>query len=390
MKILIIHPKLTIGGAEKVILLLAENLRKLGIKVCLFFSEADAKALDILRIKTKDNLIIQSIDKSQSITNENVFFKSIEYLKDASKLYLFVKKAYDAYDIINPHNFPAYWSIIAANNMIPIIWTCHDVLEPYGVFRDYYDRSLLMKLITKLSFKLDFQIVRKHITKIVTNSKKNAKLIAKRYGKQSEVIYPPINFEIYNRRRINDKLVTGDFVMLQVGSLVKLKNQAISILALKIIKKYIPKSKLIILGNGPWKNWLTYLINDLKLNKDVVFMDYVDEENLAKIYSSCDLYLNPVLEQSFGLTPFEALASETPVIISKKCGAAEIINRYAPEMVIEPKTKTLAEKILEIHKNYDNFLDKTKTLKLIIIEELSPIKYTEKMLKVIKKVLEKS
>ena len=388
MKILIIHPRLVVGGAEKVILLLANSLRRIGVKVNLLFSEIDMKALQLLGIETKDDSFIQNINQSKTRTNMGPFFKSIEYFEDLSKLYLFIKKIHDTYDVINPHNFPAYWSTTAIKNNIPVIWTCHEVLGPYGVFRDYYDESFLMKPLMKLSCQIDYQIVRKYVTKIITNSKRNAKLIAERYNRRSEVIYPPINLEVYKRRKVSDKPVDGDFVILQVGSLVKLKNQASSIIALKIVKKTIPKSKLIILGSGPWKNRLTYLTKELKLAKDVIFMNYADEATLAKIYSSSDLYLNPVLEQSFGLTPFEALASGTPTIVSRRCGAAEIIQRYAPEMIIEPTPRDIAHKILEVYKNYDEFVDKTRNLERIIKIELSPMKYAEKTLKLIKSALE--
>jgi len=384
---LIIHPRLVIGGAEKVIFLLADNLRRLGVKVNIFFSEADQKALNLLGIKTNGSLLVRDINQSEPGVSKKAFFKSIEYFKDLGELYLFVKKAHNAYDVMNPHNFPAYWSMTAIRNHIPIIWTCHEVLGPYGVFRDYY-RNFLMKPVMKLLRQIDSQIVRKYVTEIITNSKRNAKLIAKRYNRRSKVIYPPINLKIYVGKRTSNKPIEGEFVMLQVGSLVKLKNQVSSIIALKIIKKDIPKSKLIILGNGPWKKRLICLSKELKLTKDIMFMDYIEEEALAKIYRSCDLYLSPVLEQSFGLTPFEAIASGTPAIVSRRCGAAEIIQRYAPEMLIEPKPRDLANKILEVYEKYDKFLDRTKHLRRMIARELSPINYAEKTLKIMKRILE--
>lgn len=51
-----------------------------------------------------------------------------------------------------------------------------------------------------------------------------------------------------------------------------------------------------------------------------------DMTELAKIYSSADLFLNPSEEESFGMTTIEAMACGTPVIVNNKTAIPEVVS----------------------------------------------------------------
>jgi glycosyltransferase involved in cell wall biosynthesis len=121
------------------------------------------------------------------------------------------------------------------------------------------------------------------------------------------------------------------------------------------------------------------------LEKDVIFMSHLNDRELARMYHSSDICLHPVLEQSFGLTPFEAIVSGIPVVLSDRCGAVEIFQNYVPNMVVDSAPNILARKIIEIYRNYDEFMNYVKEFRKIIISKLSPRKYSERILKIIKK-----
>ena len=389
MRLLIIHPKLTIGGAEKVILLMANSLKELGIDVCLAFSQVNNLALSSIRKELFSNVKILEVGEHESLNTGSAISKALSYIEDFRKLSVFISNNLDDYDVINPHNFPSYFSAVFIDRSTPVIWTCHEVLDPYGELRDYYEHSRSFKYFIKLLHRIDTYIVRRRLSAIITNSKKNIRLIAERYGRRSYLAYPPIDIDLFTSGTLRSKLLECDLSLLQVGSLVKLKNQLGSLIALKIVKREVPNSKLIIVGSGSWSRRLAYITTALGLEKDVIFISHLNDYELARTYRSSDICIHPVLEQSFGLTPFEAIASGIPVVLSDRCGAAEIFQKHAPSMLVDPAPNILARKIIEIYRNYDEFMDRVKEFRKFIISDLSPKKYSERILKIIKKYSEK-
>ena len=385
MRLLIIHPRLMIGGAEKVILLVANGLKELGVDVSLAFSQINNLALSSIRKELFSNLKILRVGECKSLSGRLAISKSLGYVEDFRKLSAFVRRNLNDYDVINPHNFPSYFSAVFVNKSVPVIWTCHEVLNPYGDLRDYYEYSRGFRFLVRLLQRVDAYIVRNKLSAIVTNSKKNVRSIAERYGRVSYLAYPPIDIDLFTSATSRSRFLECDLSLVQVGSLVRLKNQVGSLIAFKIVKREIPNSKLIIVGNGPWGERLAHITTFLGLEKDVIFINHLNDRELARIYCSSDICLHPVLEQSFGLTPFEAVLSGIPVVLSNKCGAAEIFQSHAPNMVVDPTPAILARKVVEIYRKYDEFMGYVKEFRRLIIQKLSPRKYSERILKIIKK-----
>jgi N-acetyl-alpha-D-glucosaminyl L-malate synthase BshA len=87
------------------------------------------------------------------------------------------------------------------------------------------------------------------------------------------------------------------------------------------VQKQIP-SKLLLVGDGPKKEKMEHLCNDLKIDKKVVFFGNSNEVNKILCYS--DLFLLPSQTESFGLAALEAMAARTPVISTNAGGLPEV------------------------------------------------------------------
>ena len=57
----------------------------------------------------------------------------------------------------------------------------------------------------------------------------------------------------------------------------------------------------------------------------VLFTGFLRGEELSRMYQAADIFVLPSVSEPFGLTPLEALANGTPVLISKQSGVAEVI-----------------------------------------------------------------
>ena len=56
-----------------------------------------------------------------------------------------------------------------------------------------------------------------------------------------------------------------------------------------------------------------------------VFTGKLVEEDLARVYASCDIFLFPSITETFGNVVLEAMASGTPVVVAAKGGPKGIV-----------------------------------------------------------------
>ncbi len=133
--------------------------------------------------------------------------------------------------------------------------------------------------------------------KIIANSNFVKRRIKKYYRRNSEVIYPPVNFRNFGISRGQ-----GDY-FLMVGRLIAYKKFDIAIEAFN-------KSglKLKIIGRGPEMKRLKKMAKE-----NIEFLGRVADEELGKYYSQCRAFIFPQ-EEDFGIVAIEALASGRPVI----------------------------------------------------------------------------
>ena len=94
-------------------------------------------------------------------------------------------------------------------------------------------------------------------------------------------------------------------------------------------KKVLEKNKdviFILSGSGDMDQQIIEQAADLGIADKVLFTGFLRGEELKRIYKMANLYVMPSVAEPFGITPLEALASETPVLISKQSGVSEILN----------------------------------------------------------------
>lgn len=82
--------------------------------------------------------------------------------------------------------------------------------------------------------------------------------------------------------------------------------------------KNLTNYKLIIAGEGSQRKLLQNIINENKLNVDLVGQKNIDE--IVSIYAASDLFVLPSVRDSSPLSAVEAIAAKLPVIISTNVG----------------------------------------------------------------------
>ncbi|MBA7667497.1 D-inositol 3-phosphate glycosyltransferase [subsurface metagenome] len=71
------------------------------------------------------------------------------------------------------------------------------------------------------------------------------------------------------------------------------------------------------------------VINELNILGDVVFTDYVPQEDLPAYYSGAECLILPSFYEGFGFPPLEAMACGCPVIVSNRASLPEVTGEAA-------------------------------------------------------------
>jgi glycosyltransferase involved in cell wall biosynthesis len=129
--------------------------------------------------------------------------------------------------------------------------------------------------------------------------------------------------------------VDGNYVLL-LGGLDPRKNTEL------VIKEFIElknehhlEEKLLIVGVPNWKQTDFFkVVQQSGFSEDIVFLDFVSEEELALLYNAATVFLYPSLYEGFGIPPLEAMACGVPVITSNTTSIPEVVGDAA--LLIDP------------------------------------------------------
>lgn len=112
---------------------------------------------------------------------------------------------------------------------------------------------------------------------------------------------------------------TRAFRLLYVGRVSREKNLHILIKVFRSLVAVVNNLELVVVGDGPF---LSEMKKELQ-GTPSVFTGYLEREELAEVYASCDLFVFPSTTDTFGNVVLEAQASGLPVIVTDSGGPQE-------------------------------------------------------------------
>lgn len=123
--------------------------------------------------------------------------------------------------------------------------------------------------------------------------------------------------------------------ILNVGNPKPHKNWAGLIRAFAGLKKRGFDHRLILVGpDDPRFFEPKRLVGQLGLGRDVIFIEFVEKEDLPMLYSAADAFVFPSFYEGFGLPPLEAMACGTPVVCSNVASLPEVVGDAA--LMVDP------------------------------------------------------
>ena len=125
--------------------------------------------------------------------------------------------------------------------------------------------------------------------------------------------------------------------ILFVGRLEKRKGLGDLLRAYRAMKPRIPRSRLIIVGDGPLHGRVESYIARHRL-PDVVMAGFVPDSVKPRYYCSADIFCAPATgAESFGIVLLEALASALPVIATEVPGYMSVLEPGRDSVTVQPK-----------------------------------------------------
>ncbi|WP_321516517.1 glycosyltransferase [Marinifilum fragile] len=247
-------------------------------------------------------------------------------------------------DIIHLHNLHGYYLNIKvlfnylARKDIPIVWTLHDCWPMTGhcAYFDYVGCEKWKKLCyscpQKDSYPSSFVVDRSRenylLKQELFTTVKNLTIVPVsnwlgRIVKDSflsvhatNVICNGVDTELFNPDKATTKNKSEKFTILGVANIWE-ERKGLSVF-LELSKKLDSNCQIILVGLDSKQI--------KKLPNNITGISRTENINeLAKIYANADVFVNPSVEETFGLTTAEALSSGTPVIVYNATASPELV-----------------------------------------------------------------
>lgn len=146
-----------------------------------------------------------------------------------------------------------------------------------------------------------------------------------------------------------EKNMTGKFLILTAGKLIRIKGFDLAVKSFRIFNDKVPKSKLIIAGDGPELANLTALVEKLGLAEKVIFKKWLSRKDLLIEMARADVFLFSSLRDGGGAVVVEAMAAGKPVVcfdisgpgfhVDQNCGIK--IKSSSPKQSVQDFSKAL-------------------------------------------------
>ena len=270
-------------------------------------------------------------------------------------------------DIIHMHNYRTFQNIImrhyAKNCSVPY------VLQAHGSVTTFFQKGWL---------KRTFDVIWGYrILKDASRAIAVTRIEAKQYQDlglsedRIETIPNGIDFaefedlpprgEFRKRHGLSD----NEKIVLYLGRINKVKGLDLLAKAFMVLSKKLTDAKLVIVGvDDGYLPSIRKLIANLQISDRVLFTGPLYGREKLEAYVDAEVYVLPSVYEIFGITVLEALGCGTPVIVTDRCGIADVIDSQAGLVVPydEEQLRNAVLKLLDDDKMRQRFSQKGKLL----------------------------
>ncbi len=360
LKVAIVHDWLvTYGGAERVVKAMLEIFPHADIYTLVYDEEKIGHVFPKGKVNTT---FIQKLPKATKLY---------------TKLLPLMPKAFEeldliGYDIVLSSSSCCAKGVLTSHNTTHIAYIHSPMRYAWDLYYDYRNKS---GYLTKLFMSLFMTKIRQwdvtssvRIDKVLANSNYISKRIKKYWGRDAEVVYPPVEV---GRLESNGKEPEDFYVAF--SRFVPYKRIDLAVKACTELGK-----NLVVIGDGEQREYLKSIAGDT-----ITFTGRLSDEEVKDYLQRCKAMLFSA-EEDFGIVPLEVQACGRPVIAYGKGGALEtVVEGVTGTFFKEQTTESVKSQILkfekmifntdEIVKHARNFAKERfkKEIKEIVLKEIN-------------------
>jgi glycosyltransferase involved in cell wall biosynthesis len=254
------------------------------------------------------------------------------------------------FDVIHMHNYRTFQNIVVAHYAkkynIPYIFQAEGSLLTFfqkGVLKKVFDAVWGHRML-------------KDATKVVAASQMEASQYKSIGVDKDKIVIVPFGIDLTEFENLPERgkfrrkygITDNQKIILYLGRIHKIKGLDLLLEAFTDVSRNLNNVKLVIVGpDDGYLYTMKRLIADLGISSNVLFTGPLYGQEKLKAYVDADVYVLPSFYEDFGLTVLEAIACGTPVIVTDRCGTADVVDGQAGLVVPRDKGQ-LSSAILNI------------------------------------------
>ena len=352
MKILQVIPNLLKGGAQRLVIDICNELINYNDVECM------------LLVLTNSKNEFHHISKNIKIVYINVTFNLSVFKKSNIDINEYEKIVNEFRpDIIHSHLYFA--ELICHENTrknITYVSHFHDNMQQLSNLkvRNIFSKNVMIHFYEKQRLLSKYNQTNKIFLTISNDSDYYAKSIfPKNLASKVIKLKNAINHSLFinpDYKKLNKKQIT----LINVGNLLKKKNQIFIIDIVKYLHLKGYNANLTLLGEGSCRNEIINRARSLQIEKNIIMLGAIDD--VQNFLWESDFYIHSAKYEPFGLVLIEAMASKTPIISFNGKGNQDIIiNNETGFLINSLDAKVFGDILIKLHhdkKLYDDIVEK--------------------------------
>ena len=251
------------------------------------------------------------------------------------------------FDIVNCHEHRSYQVGYYYHLLheTPVVWMMNDLpnsLNPPLIGHSLRSVASFFSYLLLFGFFCSFIDVRRirALETIVVLDRRNQDSLKKKTGLNSVIVRSGLDLSSFGFRERKRTARALPFKVFSMGIFFPHRRFEDLVSAIGILEKKGLDVTLRLAGseelNRSYAHRIRNQVQSTGLEGRVTFLGVLSEEALVMNYQEADVFVFPNSPQTWGLAVFEAMACGTPVVVSRGCGASEVLTNEVDALLVQP------------------------------------------------------